>query len=282
MTARDLPGRRQQPCKGRFARELAPVIEAMWREGMLCHEIGKVLDISCVAAYRVMCERVPLEERSAQAAGRREEARPSGERLLQGVRKAASVLAKDERRRARRPPPHPGADRRLACGALTTDTTPGCDATVRADPRGGGGDAPRGPEPCGPARGARPLQGCPASRRAARVDDQRLRVQLLSVRSLARWRLHPRSRAFSTCSRPAPRSSLLTSRNRAGVLRAARPSADGGPCEDALAEAVRGFVLAQRRRKLLPGADVQLPAGVVQMHLDRTHGHEQRLGDLTV
>ena len=94
MTARDLPGRRQQPCKGRFARELAPVIEAMWREGMLCHEIGKVLDISCVAVYRVMCERVPLEERSAQAAGRREEARPSGERLLQGVRKAASVLAR--------------------------------------------------------------------------------------------------------------------------------------------------------------------------------------------
>ena len=95
MSARDLPGRAERPRtadSGR-ARELAPVIEAMWREGMLYHEIALVLDTSCEGVHRLICERVPQSERTAQTAGRREDRRSSHQRLLQSMRKAADVLA---------------------------------------------------------------------------------------------------------------------------------------------------------------------------------------------
>lgn len=95
MTARDLPGRAEKPRRRRFAlaRELAPIIEAMWREGMHCHEIAEVFDVSCEAVHRLVCERVPPRERAAHTAARREDGRSTDARLLQGVRKAASVLA---------------------------------------------------------------------------------------------------------------------------------------------------------------------------------------------
>ena len=67
MSASDLPGRAEKPRTGGFGRacELAPVIEAMWREGMLYHEIGEVLGISGEAVHRLICERVPEPERAA-------------------------------------------------------------------------------------------------------------------------------------------------------------------------------------------------------------------------
>ena len=95
MSARDLPGRAEKPRTagaGR-ARVLGPVIEAMWREGMLYHEIAQILDTPCEAVQRVICERVPHPEHSEQTARRRQDRRSSHERLLQGMRKAADVLA---------------------------------------------------------------------------------------------------------------------------------------------------------------------------------------------
>ena len=95
MTARDLPGRAERGRSRRFAPacELAPVIEAMWREGMLCHEIAMVFDVSGEAVYRLIYERVPAPDRAAQAEKRAEEERSDRERLLQGVRRAATALA---------------------------------------------------------------------------------------------------------------------------------------------------------------------------------------------
>ena len=108
ISASDLPGRAEKPRSGGSgrARRLAPVIEAMWRGGMLSHEIAKVLDTSCEAVHRLVCERVPEPERSAQTAGRRDDRRAPDERLLQGMRKAAAVLSQasaieaEERRHA--------------------------------------------------------------------------------------------------------------------------------------------------------------------------------------
>ena len=95
MTARDLPGRGERRRSRRFAPacELAPVIEAMWREGMLCHEIAMVLDVSGEAVHRLIGERVPARDRAAQAAARVEDERSADERLLQSIRKAATALA---------------------------------------------------------------------------------------------------------------------------------------------------------------------------------------------
>ena len=95
MTARDLPGRADRGRDRRFAPadELAPVIEAMWREGMLCHEIAMVFDVSAEAVHRLIGERVPAHDRTAQAAARVEDERSKGERLLHGIRKAAIALA---------------------------------------------------------------------------------------------------------------------------------------------------------------------------------------------
>ena len=94
MSARDLPGRAEKPRSPRFdlARELAPVIEAMWREGMLYHEIATVLDVSCGDVHRLVCERVPADERNAHTAWRLEAGRSSDERLLAGMRTAAGAL----------------------------------------------------------------------------------------------------------------------------------------------------------------------------------------------
>jgi transposase len=94
VTARDLPGRAERGRDRRFAPacELAPVIEAMWREGMLCHEIAMLFDVSGEAVHRLICERVPARDRVAQAARRVEDERSQEERLLQGVRKAAIAL----------------------------------------------------------------------------------------------------------------------------------------------------------------------------------------------
>jgi hypothetical protein len=65
----------------------------MWREGMLYHEIARVFDTSCEAVHRLIRERVSTPELTAQAAGRLADARSSEERLLDGMGKAASVLA---------------------------------------------------------------------------------------------------------------------------------------------------------------------------------------------
>lgn len=108
INARDLPGREERPKRGgsELAQGLAPMIEAMWLEGMLCHEIARVLDISCEAVYRLICERLPDDQRGSRAAGRLEDARSSEARLLAGVRRAASVLTESsvikgkDRRRA--------------------------------------------------------------------------------------------------------------------------------------------------------------------------------------
>jgi hypothetical protein len=108
MSARELPGRGEKPRTGgsRRARELAGVIEAMWREGMLYHEIAEVIDIACVPVHRVVCERVPESERAAHIARRLHDGRACGARLLGGMRKAAAVLSEAsaieaaERRRA--------------------------------------------------------------------------------------------------------------------------------------------------------------------------------------
>ena len=69
---------------------LAPAIEAMWREGMLYHEIAEVFDSSCEAVHRLIRARVPAPERAA-AEGRELERSPE-ERLLCGMRAAAKVL----------------------------------------------------------------------------------------------------------------------------------------------------------------------------------------------
>ena len=108
MSASDLPGRGEKPRTGGFgrARELAPVIEAMWREGMLYHEIAVVLDMPCEPVHHVVCERVPESERAAHIAGRLHDGRVCDARLLGGMRKAAGVLSEAsaidaaERRRA--------------------------------------------------------------------------------------------------------------------------------------------------------------------------------------
>ncbi len=77
--------------------ELAPVIEAMWREGLLYSEIAEVFDTSCEAVHRLICERVFPSERPAQAVGRPEDGRSSDKLLVDGIRKAARVLAKAAR-----------------------------------------------------------------------------------------------------------------------------------------------------------------------------------------
>lgn len=93
--AGDLPGRAEKQRSRDLAPplQLAPVIEAMWREGLLSHEIATVFDTSCEAVHRLICERVPPAERSAQTARRLDDARSSDQRLLAGVRRAKSVLA---------------------------------------------------------------------------------------------------------------------------------------------------------------------------------------------
>ena len=95
MNAEDLPGRAAKPIGGNLerARELAPVIEAMWREGMLYHEIAKVLDVSCEAVHRLIRDRVPQSERTEHTTRRSQDGRASDERLLHGMRKAAGVLS---------------------------------------------------------------------------------------------------------------------------------------------------------------------------------------------
>ena len=86
MSASDLPGRGEKSRTGDFgrARELAPVIEAMWREGMLYHEIAVVLDMPCEPVHRVVCERVPKSERAAHIAGRLHDGRACDARLGAG------------------------------------------------------------------------------------------------------------------------------------------------------------------------------------------------------
>ena len=95
MTARDLPGRAEQGRGRRFAPacELSPVIEAMWREGMLCHEIAMVFDVSGEAVHSLIRERLPARDIAAQAEKRAAEKRSDDERLLQGVRTASTALA---------------------------------------------------------------------------------------------------------------------------------------------------------------------------------------------
>ena len=95
ITARELPGRaRKAPSEARVhPRELAPVIEAMWREGMLCHEIADVFGITCVPVHALICERIPDAERGERVRRRLSDTRPANERLVGAVRKAAAVLA---------------------------------------------------------------------------------------------------------------------------------------------------------------------------------------------
>ena len=108
MTARDLPGRAQKRRTQRpeLENELAPVIEAMWREGMFVHEIARVFDVSCEAVHRLVCERLPASDRDTLTAGRLEDTRSADERLSQAMRKAALALGEapgidpDHRRRA--------------------------------------------------------------------------------------------------------------------------------------------------------------------------------------
>lgn len=105
---RELPGRAGKPPSTRSAdpRELAQVIQAMWREGMLSHEIAEVFDISSAAVHRLICERVVPAGRPAQTAGRLQDGSSSDERLVRAMREAACVLAEatgmnaDERRNA--------------------------------------------------------------------------------------------------------------------------------------------------------------------------------------
>jgi hypothetical protein len=104
----ELPGRgeRRRGERLAIAPGLAPVIEAMWRAGMLSHEIAEVFDASCEAVHQLICERVSRADRSAQAAARRDDERAADERLLHGVRAAADLLASsaaidpDDRRHA--------------------------------------------------------------------------------------------------------------------------------------------------------------------------------------
>lgn len=95
LTARDLPGRAQKPRTPRpdLERELAPVIEAMWREGMFVHEIARVFDVPCEAVYRLICERLSASDRHTLTAGRLSDKRSPAERLSQAMRKAALVLS---------------------------------------------------------------------------------------------------------------------------------------------------------------------------------------------
>lgn len=81
-----------EPLPSELPPGLAPVIEAMWREGVLYHEIAVVLDISCEAVHRVIRERVPTSERSAQASARLKDGRSSDERVLDGMRTATGSL----------------------------------------------------------------------------------------------------------------------------------------------------------------------------------------------
>jgi transposase len=98
VSARELPGRRQKIRDRRLAlyRELAPAIEAMWREGMLAHEIAKVLGISRDGVQRLIGERVPRSERIARTTQRLNDGRSPEERVLHGLRAGASVLGQSD------------------------------------------------------------------------------------------------------------------------------------------------------------------------------------------
>ncbi|MCA1700164.1 MAG: hypothetical protein LC790_15165 [Actinobacteria bacterium] len=107
IRARDLPGRAQKRRDARSRerepvvevmggappRQIAPLVEAMWRGGMLYHEIGDVLGLACGDVHRLIRERVPAPERSAETAARLGDTRPPGERRLDGMRAAAAALA---------------------------------------------------------------------------------------------------------------------------------------------------------------------------------------------
>lgn len=110
ISANEIPGRAQQrrgtrsvpsrrltppviePAMSELPQGLAPVVEAMWRDGVLYHEIANVFGISCEAVHRLIRERVPTAERSAQTAARLKDGRSSDKRLRDGMRKAASLL----------------------------------------------------------------------------------------------------------------------------------------------------------------------------------------------
>lgn len=94
VSARQFPGRRKKIRDRRLALylELSPAIEAMWREGMLSHEIAKVFGISRDGVERLIGERVPRNERIARTTQRLSDKRSPDERFLQGLREGASVL----------------------------------------------------------------------------------------------------------------------------------------------------------------------------------------------
>jgi hypothetical protein len=94
VTAHQLPGRREKIRRRRLAlqRELAPAIEAMWREGMLNQDIAKIVGISRQGVEAIIHERVPRDQRISRTALTISDGRPADERFLQGLRAAAKVL----------------------------------------------------------------------------------------------------------------------------------------------------------------------------------------------
>ncbi len=104
------PPRGVEAGSGELPREFAPVVEVMWREGMLYHEIAEVFESSCEAVHRLICERVSPPERPSQAVGQLEDGRCSDNPLVDGVRKAADILAAS--------PAIDGDDRRHAQAAI--------------------------------------------------------------------------------------------------------------------------------------------------------------------
>ena len=65
IDAKALPGR-SRPGRLERPNELAPVIEAMWRGGMRYHEIASVFGGASEEVQKLICERVPPDERRAR------------------------------------------------------------------------------------------------------------------------------------------------------------------------------------------------------------------------
>lgn len=68
----------------------------MWREGMLAHEIAKVLGINRDGVQRLIGERVPRSERIARTTQRLNDGRSPEERVLHALRAGASVLGQSD------------------------------------------------------------------------------------------------------------------------------------------------------------------------------------------
>ena len=102
VSVKALPRREQRRRARRLARhrELAPAMEAMWRQGMVYEEIADALALSPRTVQALICERVPHEQRNQRMVEKLSQQRSPDEWVLQSLRDAARILGRTPGRAA--------------------------------------------------------------------------------------------------------------------------------------------------------------------------------------